>query len=168
MPEFIVCSKSGVKKAVKQIQATHLLSTLDVGDRIYRPWAIHPRDHLQLNFDDEEDATKTYAPQLWHAESILAWGTRLPEDARVVVHCLAGQCRSTVVGLALFLQANGVHKLDDARSWLLDHRPTACPNLLLAQYFDQLLNLEGQFVALCEGIGRHGVARWWKQNAPDS
>jgi predicted protein tyrosine phosphatase len=167
MPEFIVTSKSGVKKAVKHIQATHVLSTLDVGDRLYRPHSIPARNHLQLWFDDEEDPTRSYAPTLYHAQVILDWGTNLPSDARVVVNCHAGQCRSTAVGLALFLQANGVHEFDAARSWLLDHRPTACPNLLLAAHFDHLLDLKGNFVSLCADIGKDGVARWWKQNVPD-
>jgi predicted protein tyrosine phosphatase len=167
MPEFIVSSKSGVKKAVKQIQATHVLSTLDVGDRLYRPHSIPAPNHLQLWFDDEEDPTKHYAPQLYHAQTILTWGSQLPSDAAVVVHCLAGQCRSTAVGLALFLQANGVHEFSAARSWLLGHRPTACPNLLLAAHFDQLLGLNGGFVNLCADIGADSVARWWKQNVPD-
>ena len=167
MPEFIVSSKSGVRQAVKHIQATHVLSTLDVGDRLYRPHSIPAPNHLQLWFDDEEDPTKSYAPRLHHAETILTWGAKLPSDSRAVVHCLAGQCRSTAAGLALFLQANGVHEFDAARSWLLDHRPSACPNLLLAVHFDLLLNLQGTFVNMCADIGRHGTARWWKQNVLD-
>lgn len=167
MPEFIVSSKSGVKRAVKHIQATHVLSTLDPGDRLYRPHSILGTNHLQLWFDDEVDPRHTYAPRLDHAQVILDWGSRLPPDARVVVHCHAGQCRSTAVGLALFLQANGLDQFDPARAWLLDHRPTACPNLLLAQHFDQLLNLDGTFVSLCEHIGKDGATRWWKQNVPD-
>lgn len=167
MTEFIVSSKSGVKKAVKHIQATHVLSTLDPGDRLFRPHSIPGTNHLQLWFEDEEDAHHTHAPRLHHAQVILDWGNRLPSDARVVIHCAAGQCRSTAVGLALFLQANGVDQFDQAREWLLDHRPTACPNLLLAAHFDQLLNLEGTFVSLCADIGKDGVTRLWKQNVPD-
>ena len=167
MPEFIVSSKSGVRKAVKHIQATHVLSLLDPGDRLFTPPAIPKTQHAHFWFEDEEDPAKSHAPRLHHAEAILTWGAQLPADAAVVVHCLAGQCRSTATGLALFLQANGVHEFDAARSWLLDHRPTACPNLLLAVHFDLLLNLQGAFVQMCADIGRHGTTRGWKQNVPD-
>ena len=167
MPEFTICSKSAVKKTVKQFGASHLLSTLDVGDKVFRPLRIQPQHHLRLNFDDEEDASKVNAPQLWHAQSILDWGAGLPPDARVVVHCVAGQCRSTAIGLALWMQANGWDKIDQGKAWLQECRPTACPNLLLAKFFDQLLNLNGEFVALCDLVGQEGIARWWKDNVPD-
>jgi predicted protein tyrosine phosphatase len=159
MPEFTICGKSEVKKTVKRFGATHLVSTLDQGDRVFRPPRIPAQNHLQLWFDDEEDPSHTHAPRLHHAQVILDWGARLPSDARVVIHCAAGQCRSTAVGLALFLQANGVDQFDQARAWLWDHRPTACPNLLLAAHFDQLLNLEGTFVALCADVGKKGIKR---------
>lgn len=167
VPEFIVCSKSQVKKTVKRFEATHLVTTLDVGDSIFRPVSIPPLHHLRLSFDDEEDPQRPHAPQLFHAESILNWGSQLPPDARVVIHCFAGQCRSTAVGLALWLQANGLHKFDEARAWLLDHRSSACPNLLLAKYFDQLLLLDGTFLSFCDKIGEDCMARWWKNNVPD-
>lgn len=165
MPEFTICGKSEVKKTVKQFGATHLLSTLDVGDRVFRPPRILPTRHLQLNFEDEEDPTKWAAPTLQHAQIILAWGSSLPVDARVVVHCWAGACRSTATGIALWLQANGVHRLQEAGEWLVTDRPRACPNMLLAAHFDQLLDLKGELVQLCDTIGTDSINRWWKLNS---
>lgn len=162
MPEFFVCAKSGVKKAVKRFEATHVLSTLDPGDRLFRPLRIQPQHHFQLWFEDQEDPAACYAPTLDHAQRILAWGQELLPDARVVVHCLAGACRSTAIGLALWLQSNGVDRLTEGEAWLLNHRPSACPNLLLAKYFDQLLGLDGALVTACDRIGADSINRLWK------
>ncbi len=167
MPEFTICGKSEVKKTVKRFEATHLCTMLDVGDHVFKPPRILPQNHLKMNFDDEEDPSKLRAPTFEHALSILQWGTRLPEDARVVVHCFAGACRSTAAGIALWLQANGTHRLQEAGEWLKTDRPQACPNLLMAEYFDQILNLNGELVKLCDQIGTDSINRWWKLNNPD-
>ena len=164
MPEFTVCAKSEVKKTVKRFEATHLISTLDQGDRVFRPPRIEPCNHLQLWFEDEEDPVKWGAPTAEHAQIIWDWSSQLPSDARVVVHCWAGQCRSTAIGIALWLQSNGKDRLTEACDWLLATRPNACPNLLLARYFDNLLELNGSLVQLCDKIGSESVARWWKTN----
>jgi predicted protein tyrosine phosphatase len=167
MPEFTVCAKSEVKKTVKRWSATHIISTLDQGDRLFRPPRIPAPNHLQLWFEDEEDVTKWGAPTLDHARIILEWSAALPADARVVVHCWAGACRSTAIGIALWLQHNGVHRLPEAAAWLKSDRPQACPNLLLAAHFDQLLGLQGELVRVCDTIGADSINRWWKLNHPD-
>jgi predicted protein tyrosine phosphatase len=159
MPEFTICGKSEVKKHVKQFSATHLISTLDPGDRVFRPPHIAPQNHLQLWFEDEEDPTKLDAPTLDHAGVILAWSSKLPSDARVVIHCWAGICRSTAIGIALWLQHNGTYRLPDAVDWLTTDRPRACPNLLLAVHFDQLLGLNGELVSVCAAIGIASITR---------
>ena len=164
MPSFSVCAKSEVKRRVRDFDATHVLSLLDVGDRLFRPSSIPGTNHLQLNFGDEESAKAWDAPTEDHARIIWEWGQRLPSDARVVVHCFAGVSRSTATALALWLQHNGTDQLEAAKQWISVDRPRACPNLLLAQHFDKLLQLDGQFVTLCDEIGADSVARWWKLN----
>ena len=162
MPEFTVCAKSEVKKTVKRFEATHLITMLDVGDHVFRPPRIHPQDHFRIFFDDEEDPAKLHAPTKEHAEAILDFGKRLPDDARVVVHCFAGACRSTASAIALWLQANGTDRLNDAVNWLITDRPKACPNLLLAKHFDELLGMDGRLIKACDDIGANSINRWWK------
>jgi predicted protein tyrosine phosphatase len=166
VPDFIVCAKSQVKKIVKKFAATHLLSTLDPGDWVFRPPRIDGQNHLQLWFDDEEDSCKANAPTIQHAKIILEWGSKLPEDARVVVHCFAGACRSTAIAMALWLQHNGTNDLQGAAKWIKEIRSQACPNLLLAQHFDILLGHGGQFVSLCNDVGINTINRRWKINNP--
>lgn len=166
MPEFTICAKSEVKKTVKRFSATHLISTLDQGDRVFRPPRIDAHNHLQLWFEDEEDPSRWDAPTFEHAQTIWAWSSQLPSDARVVVHCFAGACRSTAIGMALWLQHNGVHELAQAAEWLRSVRSQACPNLLLAAHFEKLLGLNGELVQVCEQIGVDTINRWWKLNNP--
>lgn len=166
MPEFTVCGKSEVKKTARRFEATHLITMLDVGDRVYRPHRIEAANHLQLNFEDEEDPGKWAAPTREHAETILGFGRSLPDDSRVVVHCFAGACRSTASALALWLQANGTDRLEEGAAWLKADRPRACPNLLLARYFDDILGMGGTLAEECDRIGADSINRWWKLNNP--
>ena len=159
MPEFRVCAKSEVGKTVQSFGATHLVTLLDPEDQVRRPSIIEPTNHLRLAFFDEEDLSAYRPPTPWHASAILDFGSRLPPDARVVVHCYAGMCRSTAAGLALWVQAHGGDCLEDGRAWLLGHRYRACPNRLLARYFDEQLKLAGRFLELCDDIGEDRVIR---------
>lgn len=90
------------------------------------------------------------APTKEHCAKILDFGRNLPDDAQVVVHCFAGMCRSTAAGLALHYQRFG--DLRAARTWLAEDRPQALPNMLMARYFDELLDLNGNFLRLCDDI----------------
>lgn len=166
MPTFTICGKSEVKKTVKRFEATHLISTLDPGDRLFRPPRIAAANHLQLWFDDEEDPARLNAPTLDHAQAIWDWSAALPPDARVVVHCFAGACRSTAVGISLWLQHNGTDRIAEAAEWLKLDRPQACPNLLLAAHFDSIIGANGELVKACDEIGALSINRWWKLNHP--
>lgn len=152
VPEFTVCSKSEVNKTVSRFEATHLVTLLDPDDSVFRPPRIEGRNHLRLSFEDVLDSKHPFAPTIEHCKFILDFGSRLNENARVVVHCHAGVSRSTAAALALWIQANGFDP-SAAKDWLKQVRPVACPNVLMAKYFDQLLNLNGDFLDLCDKIG---------------
>jgi predicted protein tyrosine phosphatase len=162
---FTVCSKSQVHKRVAQVGATHLITMLDPDDRIYKPQSIPIENHLFMRFEDCEFPDNPRAPTLEQCRRILDFGARLPADSVVVVHCFAGLCRSTAAGLALWLQRNGVTDHRGAREWLADDRPQAMPNLLMAQHFDQLLDLNGHLVDLCRRINDDRVQQI--QSSPD-
>ena len=73
---------------------------------------------------------------------------------------------TTIYSISLWLQHNGVDRLDDAAEWLKADRPQACPNLLLAQHFDNIIGAKGQLVRVCDEIGALSINRWWKLNHP--
>jgi predicted protein tyrosine phosphatase len=155
---FTICPKREVHERVRLVGATHLITMLDPDDHIYKPNVIPIENHLFLKFEDCEFPDNPRAPRIEHCQRILDFGAKLPDDAVTVVHCFAGLCRSTVSGLALWLQKNGVADLAGARAWLSADRPEAMPNLLMAKHFDQLLDLNGQFLDLCQRINDERVA----------
>jgi predicted protein tyrosine phosphatase len=155
---FTVCSKSQVHQRVKEVDATHLITMLDPDDHIYKPSTIPIENHLFLKFEDCEFPDNPRAPRIEHCQRILDFGAKFPSDSITVVHCFAGLCRSTTAALALWLQRNGATDLAGARAWLAEDRPQAMPNLLMAKHFDQLLNLNGQFLDLCKRINDERVA----------
>lgn len=141
-----------VMERVAAVSATHLISMLDPGDRVKRPHSIPGSNHLELWFEDEEDPSHVNAPQIHHCRRILEFGNDLPSDSVIVVHCFAGMCRSTASALALFIQKHGIDSMWHARQWLLEDRPRALPNMLMAEHFDTLLDCNGEFVKLCEHV----------------
>ena len=157
MPEFFICNRAQVKQRVKSRGATHLLTLLDPVRPMWKPSAIPPENWLWLRFQDQESPQYHQAPAREHAEQILAWGKNLPDHARVLVHCEAGVSRSTASALALWVQAQG--SMQGARAWIDQERPIACPNMLLAEFFDNLLDLKGEFIALCDDIGATNIKR---------
>ena len=159
MTEFFICAKNEVHKRIKELEITHLVSLIDPNAHIFKPTSIPLENWLQLRFEDEEDPCGSNPPNLWHAERILAVGKEFPDDARVLVHCHAGVCRSTAAALALWLQTNGTDKLEEGVEWLAVTRPRACPNMLLAGFFDDLLDMGGKLKAACDKIGETSVKR---------
>lgn len=159
MPEFFICNRSQVRRRVKQLGITHLLTLLDPGRSMFKPTLIAPANWLWLKFEDQESPQDLHAPTLEHAERILAWGKNLPKDARVLVHCQAGVSRSTASALALWVQTHNT--LTGARDWIDHIRPQACPNMLLAEFFDKLLGMQGEFQAMCDSIGHENIKRFF-------
>lgn len=152
MTQFTICGKRHVKDTIKRVTATHVLTLLDPGDSIFLPLTI-PRSHWHVeHFEDEEDEHHVFAPQRFHAQSILEWGSTLPKDASVVVHCADGKCRSTAAALALHMQAHEQVTPQEAEAWLMQQVPDAYPNILLARYLDEQMGRQGEFVKLCEHI----------------
>lgn len=160
-----VCSKNQVRKRVKAVNATHLITMLDPGDKIWRPSRISRENHLWLAFEDEEDPNHKFAPTEEHCVQILAFAAGLPSDSVTVVHCFAGMCRSTASALAIFVQKHGLDSTWHARQWLLEDRPQALPNMLMAKHFDNLLNANGKFWNLCNHINNSRLMEIW--DSPD-
>lgn len=162
---FTVCSKNQVRQRVKAVNATHLITMLDPGDKIWRPSRIPRENHLWLAFKDEEDPTSRFAPTEEHCKIILEFGANLPSDSVTVVHCFAGMCRSTSSAFALFVQKHGLDSIWIGRQWLQEDRPQAMPNMLMAKHFDKLLNANGKFEKMCQFINDTRVREI--QDSPD-
>lgn len=154
---FTVCSKYQVSAYVIKHAATHLITMLDPDDSIQRPGSIAAENHLELHFEDYDDDLFSNGPTIENCQQILDFGKKLPDDAVTVVHCFAGVSRSTAAALALYVQQNGMSQLAEAQRWLAADRPIAMPNMLMAGYFDKLLECNGKFIKLCQDVNSYRV-----------
>lgn len=132
--------------------ATHVITALDPGDRLWTPSNIKPANHLQINFADEEHPKLAFAPTRDHVSRILSWSAGLnPDKDRLLVHCQAGISRSTAIASAIWIQHNG-RDWEGLFSWLMAGRAAASPNILIAIFADDHLGLQGNLIEMMADI----------------
>lgn len=148
---FIVASMNKANDAIKKYGATHLISINDRGSRTFQSRLDGSR-HLTVHFEDTEKYDEFDAPTLSAVQQILHFARSIPEDSTVVVNCHAGMCRSTAVALGLAAQRYGLEALEDSATKMVDQRPIACPNRLVAHLFDLALETNGELLAIAERI----------------
>lgn len=105
-----------------------------------------------------ERSVPSARPTRAHVERILAFGRALPDGARLLVHCMAGISRSTAAALALLVQELSLGRADGAAERLLELRPEAHPNLLIAAHADELLGAGGAVLAAARRIRARNAA----------
>lgn len=156
--KVIACQKNAVHKEAKRHGATHWLCILDPSDR---PPFISPRlqqlNKLHLRFEDVLEETDPLAPTRDDVAKILEWGETIPDDATVIVNCMAGVSRSTAAALALMVQKDG--DIEGAGEQLIEQRPEACPNPLITQFADEHLGLGGKLHEKGEEIANEKMER---------
>jgi len=138
--DLTFCGKNQVRKVVKRFAATHLLSLVDPNDRMPTPHRILRENHLSVCFDDVESPELSGAPTETDLEAIVAWVDRLPDSARLVIHCTAGVSRSAAVAFGLMCRG---HDIELARDRLLETQPNASPNALVTTLMDRMFNMGG-------------------------
>lgn len=148
---FIVASKTKANDVIKKYNATHLISINDRGSRTFQS-RLNPDRHLTVHFEDTERYDEFDAPTLGAIQQILAFASRIPADSTVIVNCHAGMCRSTAVALGLAVQRYGLEALEASAIKMVDQRPIACPNRLVAHLFDLALGTNGEILAVAERI----------------
>lgn len=155
--KVFVCGRSAVSRKTSQVGATHVLSLLDPGKKPF----LHPntdrRNWLLLHFEDNLDENEPNSPTREHVAQILEWGSRLPSDAVVLVHCEAGVSRSTAAALALLVQHHGIDKIDECAQLLVEVRPVACPNPIISKFADERLGCDGKLHACAEKIANDKI-----------
>lgn len=152
--EIFICGVEKVPGMIHKHGITHVLSLLRGRERndLILPRDFDRNNWLFLDMDDVINEDAEFAPSLDQVSKILEWGRSLPDGSRVLVHCMAGVSRSTSAALALMVQAIGVHRIDEAVDWLVDHRPIACPNPVISKHADQLLGAGGKLFEKAERV----------------
>jgi predicted protein tyrosine phosphatase len=80
-----------------------------------------------------------------HLLAVLEHTKDLTDEDYVLVHCFAGQSRSTAMAIAICIQ-NGMH-WKDAFDHIYSVRPVMMPNAKMIQLIDEHFELNGEFVA---------------------
>lgn len=152
--ELFICGLEKVPGMIHLHGITHVLSLLRGRERneLVLPPEFSRDNWLLLDMDDVISEEADFAPRIDQVKRFLEWGKGLPQDARVLVHCRAGVSRSTSAALALKVQEIGIHRIDQAIEWLVDHRPIACPNPIISKHADQLLGAGGELFAKAERV----------------
>lgn len=148
---FVVASRTKANDAIKKYGATHLISINDRGSRTFQSRLDRSR-HLTVHFEDTEKFDDFDAPTAGAIQQILDFAKHIPADATVIVNCHAGMCRSTAVALGLAVQRYGVEALEEMAGKMVEQRPIACPNRLVAALFDAKLETGGAILKIAERI----------------
>lgn len=128
--------------------ATHIVSLCAMPTRgtVDRLLAKAQGEILRLNFDDTTSPRETGSPQAAHIREILRFGQAVPEDGRLLVHCLAGVSRSTAAAWAILCARQPKRAADELFWEVLDLRPIARPNVLMTALADKALKRQGTMV----------------------
>ena len=94
-------------------------------------------------FDDTEITQNGQAPGQSDVVSCLEYARSIPEDAHLLIHCMAGISRSTATAMAVISDFHGTGSERDAALSVQRMRPIANPNRLILQLADEILNRDG-------------------------
>jgi predicted protein tyrosine phosphatase len=149
-----VCSLSRLHETVETTGARHVVSLLARDDRLVRPAAIPPENHLWLQLHDISAPVEGYVtPETSHVESLIDFVKRWPRETPMLIHCYAGVSRSTA---AAFVSVCALNPAGDEKAVAIALRrasPTATPNIRIVALADHVLGRNGRMVRAVESIG---------------
>ena len=106
----------------------------------------NPPDHTILKFDDIHIHNEIVpGPLPEHALQIVNFG-RKHKDSNLLIHCNAGQSRSTAAGIIIITDRLGDGSEIEAIKTMDEMVEFSVPNLQLIKYADEILNRNGSLV----------------------
>ncbi len=140
---------------------THLVSILDPDWPVPTACAaIVPPRRAEFRFHDIIDPVPGHVPpRIGDVEKLLAFGRTIEAGAHVLVHCHAGQSRSTAAAVVLLSQACPALSPEAAFAAVLRMRARAWPNLRILEFGDALLQRRGAIIAAAGNCYRQGLDR---------
>lgn len=140
---------------------THVVSILDPGTPEPAAFATYPpHKRLELRFNDVIDPHPGYVPpHSRDVESLLEFGGELGRQSHVLIHCHAGQSRSTASAALLIAQARPDLAPERIYAGIVRARPRAWPNLRIIELGDTLLGRDGALVAAVASVYRGMIER---------
>ena len=150
-----VCSLARLHDTIAATGARHVVSLLAREDRLARPDAIAPENHLWLQLHDISAPLEGYVtPESEHVEQLIGFVRRWPRETPLVVHCWAGVSRSTAAAFVSVCALNPASDESAVAVALRRASPTATPNIRIVTIADQLLARDGRMIRAIEAIGQ--------------
>ena len=108
-----------------------------------------PHLHVQVN-DVGHAAHWALRPTPEHLQTVLQFTEDLTDEDRLLVHCFAGQSRSTAIAIGILLQ----HGMDHQQAFehVASIRDILLPNTLFIQHIDDYFGLHNKLV---EHVANH-------------
>lgn len=155
MPSIHVSSLSRLHNVVEATGASHLVTLINVNNKVDRPVSIAPERHLFLGLSDIVEPMEGHVtPGAAHVAQLLSfvadWGRARP----IVIHCWAGISRSTAAAFITACHLNPGRDEAELARILRKASPSATPNARLVAIADTMLGREGRMINAIAGIGR--------------
>ena len=141
---------------------SHVLSILDPGN--HRPHALSGFTadcRLELRFHDivvvEDDGVP---PDESHIEQILSFGRQVAaigHGAHLLIHCYAGQSRSTAAAALCLAQEYPIRTGYEVLGEVVRQNPRTWPNLLMLELGDKALGRQGELIAAAGALYRRAI-----------
>jgi predicted protein tyrosine phosphatase len=154
MPSIYVCNLMEMAAHAEALQASHLVSLVSPDEQPATPACIAIERHHRVGIHDISEPVDGHVlPSREHVEALIdfvrAWR---PEEAPLLIHCVAGISRSMAAALiTLVVKAPG-RELEAARH-VRSAAAHAYPNRRMIELADQLLGCQGRLIQAREAMG---------------
>lgn len=152
--DIFVSNVGKVPSMIHHHGITHVLTLLrgrEINELVL-PKRFDRSNWLHIDMDDVIHADAMFAPSMEQVDKLIKWGLAIPEGGKLLVHCYAGVSRSTAAALSIKVAREGVDRIPECVSWLVEHRPIACPNPLITKHADALLEADGRLHRTAEEV----------------
>jgi predicted protein tyrosine phosphatase len=149
-----VCNMMEMPEHAEALRASHLVSLVAPDELPATPPCIRSDRHHRIGVHDiSEPLDGHILPAEEHVEGLIDFvrGWR-PEEAPILIHCVAGISRSMAAALITLVIKAPRREVEAARH-LRGAAPHAYPNRRMIAVADQLLGCEGRLVQAREAMG---------------
>lgn len=153
---MLVCSQTEARRNGVEWAPSHIISIYGPESRYLGLPDFDQTKQLHARFEDVGDPAAPGAPTLAHINAIMAFVDGLPQDARLMIHCLQGSTRgaATALGiLARYLPA------DKAGQTIFKTFPNVAPSPLVIALWDKTLGLESKLIKAGRKFPTSGLRR---------
>jgi predicted protein tyrosine phosphatase len=155
MPYLQVSSLSKLASTVDAVQASHVITLINIGTPVVRPERITPENHLFIGMSDIVNPQDGHVlPGEEHVRKLLSFGRSWNRAQPLVIHCWAGVSRSTAAAFITVCSLNPDRDEAELAQVLRRASPSATPNARLVAVAAAMLGRQGRMVEAIAAIGR--------------